>query len=203
MKIVIATKNPGKLKEFKELAKISKHLNLDLVEAPSEFGPEETGSTYIENAIIKAKEAARLTGLPAIADDSGIEVRALDGAPGLHSARYCEGTDADRNRKLLKELSSIPMEKRQAEFVAAMAYVSPLGEVLYTTLARWPGRIGFEEKGNEGFGYEPLFLLEGKTITSSELPRSEKHRISHRGLAWQNVADYLTRCIQKDPGHAV
>src|SRR5438045_1562339 len=114
MRVVLATKNPGKLKELQELALDAP--GLELILAPADVNPAETGTTVVENATIKAQAASKLTGLPAIADDSGLIVEALNGRPGIHSARYCEGTDADRRAKLLKEMADIPLDKREAAF---------------------------------------------------------------------------------------
>ena len=156
MRIVIATTNSGKLKELRQLAQAN--TDVEFVLAPDTFAVEETGSTFEENAAIKARAAAELTGLIAIADDSGIEVEALDGRPGIYSARYCEGSDRDRRLKLLKELEPVAESKRGAAFVCAMAICLPTGQTIFTSKARWEGRIGFTEKGENGFGFDPIFV---------------------------------------------
>lgn len=189
MKIVLATKNPGKLKELLELAGGAPWL--DLVLAPAEFDPEETGSTFLENATIKASAAARLTGLTAVADDSGLVVEALNGRPGIHSARYCEGDDKARRKKLLAELKDVPAGQRQAAFICNMAVANPDGRVVQTAEGVWPGEIGFVERGENGFGYDPIFCLPGRDMTAAELPPSEKNVLSHRGQAWRAVLSYL------------
>ncbi len=191
MKLVLASKNPGKLKELAELAGSSS--TIEFILAPDDFDPEETGSTFEENAIIKAREAALMTGLPAIADDSGIVVDALDGRPGIKSARYCEGNDGDRRRKLLDEMKNVPQDKRQARFVCALAMSDAKGDIIFTTLAAWEGRIGFEERGTNGFGYDPIFLPDGEKGTAAELSSESKNSQSHRGQAFRR---FLTHVAQ-------
>jgi XTP/dITP diphosphohydrolase len=189
MKLVLATKNADKLKELLTIA--NQELDFELILAPDHFDPIESGSTFLENAIIKAREAARLTGLPAVSDDSGLEVEALDGQPGIHSARYCDGSDQDRRQKLLAQLNSIPDAKRAATFVCAMALAAPSGEVLHSTLGRWKGSIGYVERGTNGFGYDSIFYLAEKNCTSAELSPEEKNRLSHRGQAWRLMLGHL------------
>ena len=192
MKIVLATKNPGKLRELSEMAEGRAGLTFEL--APLEFDPAETGSTYIDNAIIKATEAARLTNLVAVADDSGLEVASLDGRPGVHSARYCEGSDADRRHKLLTEMKAVPEGARQAQFVCWMAVFDPRSQsVIYRSDGIWKGRIGFEERGSGGFGFDPVFYLENTDVTAAQLPAVEKNLKSHRGQAWTQVLDFLEK----------
>jgi len=197
MRVVLATKNPGKLREFKELAQGS--TGVELLLAPDSLDVVEDGATFEENAIKKAREAAELTGLIATADDSGLEVEALDGRPGIHSARYCQGTDADRRAKLLKELSTVPEGKRGAAFVCAMAVCTPTGEVLFTTVAKWHGQITFEERGSNGFGYDPLFLLPDRQLTSAEISAAEKNAISHRGQAFSRTLGFLNQVQSGQP----
>jgi len=185
MKVVLATKNPGKLRELKELSSGAKEL--DFILAPADFDPEETGKTFIENAIIKAKAAAIATGLHALADDSGLEVSCLEGRPGIHSARYCEGSDADRRHKLLAEIKQNGCTDRDAAFVCAMAFCAPDGAVLHTTEARWRGTICDQERGTNGFGYDPIFYLAEKNKTAAELSSDEKNKLSHRAQAWTKM----------------
>jgi XTP/dITP diphosphohydrolase len=189
MKVVLATTNPGKLKEFTSLAKEVDWLQL--VMAPDGFNPKETGKTFFENAKIKATEAAKLTGSMAMADDSGIVIEALDGKPGILSARYCEGSDADRRKKVLAEMKSVPEQNRQAAFVCAMVVCKADGEVAFHTIRYWEGMIGTQEKGSNGFGYDPIFFPRKCKGSAAELEPAEKNRISHRGQAWQQVANYL------------
>lgn len=200
MKFVIATHNQKKLKE---LSRILKPLGIEAVTA-ADLGikleeVEETGSTFEENAELKAAAACRQTGLPAVADDSGLQVDALNGAPGVFSARYAgEGaTDADRYNKLLLEMSGIPDEKRSARFVSAICCVFPSGDKVYAR-GECEGKIGYEPKGENGFGYDPLFVVsDGRTY--AQLSDEEKDAISHRGNALrifsQNLKEYLANNI--------
>jgi XTP/dITP diphosphohydrolase len=195
MKIVLATSNPGKLKEFQALSLAAP--DLELILAPPGFNPEETGSTFVENALLKAREAAKLCQLPAIADDSGLTVEAMDGRPGIHSARYCEGSDADRRQKLLLELKDVPVGKRQAAFVCAVAFVDSNGEELFTCEQHWPGQIATSESGSNGFGFDPVFVPLGDEITSAQLEPAAKNEVSHRGQAWRRFLKHLA--TQKSP----
>lgn len=189
MKLCLATKNPGKLKELmkivQELGEDAK--GLELVLAPSDFDPIESGKTFLENALIKASEAAELSGLTAVADDSGLCVDALEGRPGIFSARYAEGDEAKGRAKLLAELKDVPRDRRQAAFVCAMAVVEPGGKVVLEVEKRWTGSISIEEKGENGFGYDPIFVPDDMTVTSAELPPDKKNQVSHRGQAWRAV----------------
>ncbi|MBX9687920.1 MAG: RdgB/HAM1 family non-canonical purine NTP pyrophosphatase [Candidatus Obscuribacterales bacterium] len=189
MKLVIGSKNPGKLKEFETLAANEKWLELEL--APENFSVEETGSTFFENAKLKAIQAAKLSGLPALADDSGLVIEALKGKPGIHSARYCEGSDADRRAKVLKEMEKVPANQRHAAFFCAMVLANPDGSVAYSTIRCWEGQIGFEEKGENGFGYDPIFLLPKRQVSAAQIDLAEKNRISHRAQAWMQVLKFL------------
>ena len=189
MKIVLATSNPGKLKEFQALSLAAPEL--ELVLAPPGFNPEETGSTFVENALLKAHEAAKLCQLPAIADDSGLTVEALGGRPGIHSARYCAGSDADRRQKLLQELKDVPADKRQAAFVCAVAFVDSNGEVLFTCEQHWPGYIALGEIGSNGFGFDPVFMPLDHKITAAQMEPAAKNELSHRGQAWRRFLNHL------------
>jgi non-canonical purine NTP pyrophosphatase, rdgB/HAM1 family len=197
---VMATHNRKKLAELARIleplgihAVTGRDLGLELTEA------EETGTTFEENAFLKAELACRESGLPAIADDSGLEVDALGGAPGVYSARYGgEGaTDADRNVKLLRELRDIPEGRRGARFVSAVCCVFPNGERL-TVRGECEGRIGFAPRGEGGFGYDPLFLVGDKTY--SELTDEEKDAVSHRGEALRKFAAALQEYRRKNAG---
>lgn len=192
MVFVIATHNQKKLKELK---RILNPLGLDAVTAEqagfSLDEVEETGSTFEENAALKAFSAYRQTQMPAVADDSGLEVDALNGAPGIYSARYAgeNATDAQRNEKLLCALSDVPEEKRSARFVSAVCCVLPDGSS-FTVRGTCEGKIAFAPRGKGGFGYDPVFLVEsGKTY--AELDDSEKDTISHRGNALRLFAEEL------------
>jgi XTP/dITP diphosphohydrolase len=153
---------------------------------------EETGKTYAENALIKAQTAAYHTGTWALADDSGLEVDALGGQPGIFSARYAgpESTYADNTRKLLEELKGVPDGKRTARFVCSIALVSNNNRA-YFTEGRVEGRIINESKGQNGFGYDPVFLLPGPGLTMAQLPPEEKNKISHRTLALNKMAPLI------------
>ncbi|MEJ2106125.1 MAG: RdgB/HAM1 family non-canonical purine NTP pyrophosphatase [Acidiferrobacteraceae bacterium] len=192
-RIVLASNNPGKVREIGQLLA---PLELDVV-PQSEFDvseAEETGLTFVENAILKARHAATLTGLPAIADDSGIEVDALEGRPGIYSARFAgKGAgDTENLNKLLKELEGIPEEERSARFQCLMVYMrhgnDPTPIICQGT---WEGRILTEARGSGGFGYDPVFLVPDRGCTSAELPAEEKNRLSHRGQALRKLLDAL------------
>lgn len=193
MKVVLATKNRGKFKEFVDLAGSVDSIEFEPM--PDDIDPKEVGATFLENAIAKARVTALKTKMPAVADDSGLEVDALGGRPGVHSARYCQGSDADRREKLLAELEDVPDDRRQATFVCAMALCSPSGDLLHSTEGRFRGRIGREERGDGGFGYDAIFYLRDKDKTVAELPSDEKNAISHRGQAWRKMVEYLKRQV--------
>ncbi len=186
--IVVASGNRGKIAE---LARTLAPLGVSL-RPQDEFGvpeAEETGLSFVENAILKARAAAAHTGLPAIADDSGLAVDALGGAPGIYSARYAaidgEGAgDAANNAKLLEALAGVPAGQRGAHFHCALVYVRS-GDDPTPVIAegRWPGRIRETASGEGGFGYDPLFEPEGLSVTAAELPPAEKNRLSHRARA--------------------
>lgn len=194
IELTLATKNPGKLKEFEAMATSLTQepaLNLKWHMAPEEFDPEETGDTFTANAIIKAACAAEMTGRLSLADDSGLTVDAMDGRPGIYSARYCAGTDRDRRLKLLDELKDVPQGRRQAAFVCALALVDGSGQTVYTTEVRWTGQIALEELGDGGFGFDPVFIPDGYSMTAAQMPALQKNSISHRSLAFKNVLKYL------------
>lgn len=189
MRFVVATHNRKKLEE---LSRILSALDIEAVTgdqvgvALSE--PDETGETFEENARIKAESACRETGLPAVADDSGLAVDALNGAPGVYSARYAGAgaSDADRNAKLLDALKDIPDEQRNAKFVSVICCAFPDGGIV-TARGECPGRIAHAPRGEDGFGYDPLFVvgggLPGAGKTFAELTGEEKDAVSHRGNA--------------------
>lgn len=194
IELTLATKNPGKLKEFEAMASnlaTEQPLNLLWHMAPDDFDPEETGDTFTANAVIKAACAAEMTGRLSLADDSGLTVDAMDGRPGIYSARYCAGTDRDRRLKLLDELKEVPQGKRQAAFVCALALVDKSGQTVYTTEVRWTGQIALSERGDGGFGFDPVFIPDGYHITAAEMPALKKNAISHRSMAFNNVLKYL------------
>lgn len=186
MRLIIATHNQDKVKEFQ---RILSPLSVSVETAELEE-VEETGRTFEENALLKAETACRVTGLPAVADDSGLAVDALNGDPGVYSARYAgEGAaSADRNRKLLHALREVPAEKRSARFVCAICCVFPNGGRI-TARGECEGFIAFQPRGGGGFGYDPLFLVGGKSF--GELAGEEKDKISHRGRALREFAEKL------------
>jgi XTP/dITP diphosphohydrolase len=187
--LVLASGNPGKLRE---LSVILDDLGYQL-HAQSEFDVTEvpeTGTTFVENAIIKARHAAALTGLPALADDSGIEVDALDGAPGVYSARFA-GADADdaaNNALLVDKLRAVPSAQRSARYRAVIVFMRHAGDPSPLICeGSWEGMIQLEAAGDGGFGYDPYFFLPDQGCTSAQLSASEKNRLSHRGAALQEL----------------
>jgi XTP/dITP diphosphohydrolase len=190
MKLVLATKNPGKLREIKSLAVADSLTWLKLELAPDNFSPIESGHTFVENALIKAKEAAHLTNAYAVADDSGIAVDALGGRPGVYSARYAED-EYTACLKLMDELKNVPSEKRTAAYHCVMILVSANGETLCQAEGLWRGRIIEDMRGNEGFGYDPIFYLDDCGKTVAEISLAEKNELSHRAKAWRQIEKYL------------
>lgn len=195
--LLIATENKGKLRELHEL--LSDFPEIELI-LPSQIGlqlkVEETGSTYAENAALKARAYAAASGLVALADDSGLEVDALDGAPGLYSARYSPkpgATDADRRAYMLTNLQDKPRPWK-AHFHATIAIASPTGE-LYFAEADCPGEIIPEERGTNGFGYDPIFYIPERGCTMAELEQSIKNSLSHRGLAVRKAVPILKQIL--------
>ncbi len=189
-KIVMATSNPGKIRE---IARLLDELGVEVV-AQSEFGvddADETGDTFAENSLIKAQHAATATGLPAIADDSGLAVDALGGAPGVYSARF-SGPDADdrkNNEKLLVELEGVA--DRGAAFRCVATYVEPWDAEPLVAEGVWRGEILDAPRGDGGFGYDPLFLVPECRVSSAELSAEEKNARSHRGQALRTLVEML------------
>ena len=188
-RIVLATGNLGKVREINEL--LADH---DLqVAAQSAFNvpeAEETGLTFVENAILKARNAAAHTGLPAIADDSGLEVDALNGAPGIYSSRYAgkNASDRDNLEKLLADLGDLPGEKRGARFQCLMVYLRHAADPTpLICQGTWEGRVLFAPRGGNGFGYDPVFYVPTHDCSSAELPPEIKNRLSHRGQALRGL----------------
>lgn len=184
-RIVLATGNKGKVAE---LSHMLAGLDIEVLPQTDFEVPEiaETGLTFVENAILKARNAAEHTGLPAIADDSGLEVDALKGAPGIHSARFAgaDASDADNNAKLLKALLGVADPQRTARFQCLLVYVRHANDpVPLICQGSWQGRILCAPEGGNGFGYDPLFYLEEQGCTSAQLPAELKNQLSHRGKA--------------------
>lgn len=194
MKMIAATNNSHKLNEIRTILKDKGIEVKSLADAGLDIEIEETGETFIENALIKAREVMRLTGEAAIADDSGLEVNALNGQPGVKSARYSGATGADmdrqNNKKLKEALKNVPDEKRGARFCSAIAALFPNGKVI-TAEGFVYGKIGYTEKGEHGFGYDPLFIIDGCGKTMAELDSAEKNKISHRANALKEFVNKL------------
>jgi XTP/dITP diphosphohydrolase len=183
--LIVATGNPGKLKELQShLA----DLNWELALKPADLEIEETGSTFAENACLKATQVAQATGQWAIADDSGLEVAALDSAPGVYSARY-GSTDAERIARLLQELNGKP--NRSARFVCVIAVARPDGTIVLQTEGICAGEILLSPRGGGGFGYDPVFYVPQQGLTFAEMSPDLKRRISHRGQALQALLPAL------------
>jgi XTP/dITP diphosphohydrolase len=189
---VVATANPGKLREFRTLLA---GLPFELTSL-AELGlpsPEETGSSFLDNALMKARHAAVKSGCAAVADDSGIEVDALGGAPGIYSARYAGSgaSDAANNAKLLGALAGVPPDGRRARYRCALAYVDTADSPPLVAEAAWDGVIVESPRGSGGFGYDPYFWLPELGKTAAELDPAEKNRLSHRGKAMRTLRELL------------
>ncbi len=197
--VVLATGNAGKVAELQDLLE-----DLGLVVIPQSRyaieAAEETGLTFVENALLKARHAAQATGLPAIADDSGLEVDALDGAPGIYSARYAgaDASDADNNAKLLAALAGLPETQRRARFHCVLVYLRhPADPTPLIAQGRWEGLILEQARGTGGFGYDPLFYLPELGLSSAELEPAEKQRRSHRGQALRELRRQLAETLEQ------
>jgi XTP/dITP diphosphohydrolase len=198
-KLLVATNNPGKLKEYADLLDgLPAALTTPAQEVLS-MEVKESGTTFAENAILKARAYAEASGLLTLADDSGLEVDALGGAPGVRSARYAgEGaSDADRYRLLLRHLADVPEKERTARFRCVVAIATPGGDV-HTAEGRCEGLIGFEPRGTHGFGYDPVFYMPDRGQTMAELPAEVKNRISHRARAIQAALPILQYWLLED-----
>jgi len=190
MKIAVATKNQGKLKEFKELASNSDYEFIHLPENIVDL-PPETGSSFYENALIKAQFVSKVLGIPAIGDDSGLEVDALEGKPGIYSARYSEsGTDQDNCLKLLKDMEPYEANLRSARFRCCLLGFHK-GKTIFSE-GTLEGEIADSFKGDSGFGYDPIFVPEGYDKTFSELSSEDKNKVSHRGSAMKKLINFLS-----------
>lgn len=194
MKLIIASNNKHKLIEIKEILGDFFSEIVTLREADIEHETVEDGETFMENALKKAREAAEISGCAALADDSGICVDALDGAPGIYSARFCgrHGDDKENNRLLLEKLKDVPDGKRGAHYTCAIALCYPDGREV-TAEGYFYGEIAREEKGEFGFGYDPLFFLPEYGCTSAEIPPEEKNKISHRAKALEELCKKISK----------
>jgi XTP/dITP diphosphohydrolase len=184
-RLVLASSNPGKARE---IAALLAPAGFEVV-SQAEFGvapAAETGATFLENAILKARQATTGSGLPAIADDSGLVVDALGGAPGIRSARFAGGDDAANVRKLLECLEGVPPERRSARFVCiAVLLRHPADPLPLVCEGRWEGAVALSPRGEGGFGYDPVFIPGGDTRSAAQLEPAEKNRLSHRGRAFR------------------
>ena len=188
MKLVLATHNQGKVQELQAIISVA----LPKVELVGYDGPEpvEDGTSFLANALIKARAAHELTGMPAIADDSGLAVEILGGSPGIFTAIWAGGKDNVANRRLLlAQLRDIAAEHRAASFVCTIAMVDDQGERSFSAV--WPGSIAFEERGTHGHGYDPVFIPEGFEVTAAELEPEIKNALSHRAQAVSSLIEYL------------
>jgi XTP/dITP diphosphohydrolase len=199
-RIVLATNNAGKLRELQALLQ---PLAMEVI-AKSQFTQDEvaeTGATFVANALIKARHAAGVSGLPAIADDSGIEVDALNGAPGIYSARYAGDTasDADNLHKLLREMIDVPDTRRTGRYRCALVYVRSADDPAPIVCeAAWEGTVARASQGSGGFGYDPIFHVPEFGRTAAEISPQEKNRISHRGKALQQLLAELRTTERRD-----
>lgn len=190
--LLIATTNPGKIKEIQGILDEIPLTLLSLADFPAIVEPEETGSTFAENARLKALHYHQATGLAAVADDSGLEVEALDGAPGIHSARW-EGSDyAVKFRRIYELLDAKNARRSAARFVCRVALADE-GRIVFEAEGVFEGRIADEPRGEHGFGYDPIFFFPPLGRTSGELPRDLKATVSHRGKAFVALREYLSR----------
>ncbi len=196
VRLLIATENQGKKREYQQLLASLPWVLRTPRDLALYLAIDENGDSYAQNARIKALRYMQASQLPALADDSGLEVDALGGAPGLHSARYAGGTanDAGRYRLLLQNLTAVPWNERTARFRCVLVLAIPGGEV-YTTEGTCEGMIAFEPAGDHGFGYDPIFYLPGQGKTMAQLPAGVKNHISHRARAVQQMIPILSRVL--------
>lgn len=188
MKIILASNNKNKLREFRNILEPLGYEVITQAEAGADIEAEETGTTFEENAFIKANAAYQLTKMPVIADDSGLEVDALGGEPGVYSARYAE--EGKRCAKVLSKLEGVPDEKRTARFVCAVCYINEKGESL-TVKGICEGKIGYENRGINGFGYDPIFMYGERSF--AELSAEEKNSVSHRAKALEQFEEMMKK----------
>jgi XTP/dITP diphosphohydrolase len=196
MQFLIATTNPGKVREFRDMLGSDRFEWIGLADLPPYEPIEETGHTFRANAMLKAAGYAKLSGTWTMADDSGLEVDALNKKPGIHSARWAQlhnagHGDAANNALLLHQMKDIPAADRTARFVCVLAVANPQGQIILTTRATMEGQLRFAPAGSHGFGYDPLFQVQGLDQTSAELLPEQKHRISHRGKALERMKQLM------------
>ncbi|MCM3568364.1 XTP/dITP diphosphatase [Neobacillus mesonae] len=200
--VIIATKNPGKAKEFEHIFSPRGIAVKTLLDFPSFPEVEETGSTFEENATLKAEAGSNALNKIVIGDDSGLIIDALDGRPGIYSARYAGESKNDENNidKVLNELRDIPEEKRTARFYCALAAAVP-GQETFTVSGTCEGRILEERRGTNGFGYDPIFYVPEKGVTMAELTSDEKNKISHRANALKKLDEILDSLLERAENH--
>lgn len=198
LKIVLATRNQGKVKEFRELLSSSHIEIVGLDKFPQVGEIEEIGATFKENAAIKAETVSKITGLPVVADDSGLEVDFLNGAPGVNSARFAgvHGNDEANNNKLLQLMDNVPLEKRTGRFVCAIAIAIP-DSITHIVEGMCEGSIALETLGTGGFGYDPLFIPKDYQVTMGQMSKEEKNKISHRSKAVGKAVKVLEEHVVK------
>lgn len=187
MKVIIATKNEGKVREFRQLLAPFGYEPISMAEANVNAEIVEDGETFEENAHIKAKAVHKLTGMPVIADDSGLEVDALNGAPGVMSKRFAP--EGQRRKRILAELENVPDDKRGANFTCCICYIDPNGEARYFT-GKVFGTIGYENRGTNGFGYDPIFMYGDRSF--AEMSAEEKNEVSHRANALKQLKEFFS-----------
>ncbi|MFN3567414.1 MAG: XTP/dITP diphosphatase [Caldimicrobium sp.] len=197
--LLLATTNQGKIREISEVLSDLNFAIKSLHDFPNLIPPVEAGSTFFQNALLKAKYYAEKTGLISLADDSGLVVDALGGQPGIYSSRFAgeKATDEENIKKLLELMKDIPDEKRTARFVCVIVCYHPSGKYIYTE-GIWEGKIAFSPKGNLGFGYDPIFLVKEFNFekTAAELPLEEKNKLSHRGKALKDLKNKLLEFLK-------
>lgn len=203
MKILLASNNQGKVKEFQEMFSLLGHEIISLADAQIDIDVEETGTTYFENAYLKAKTLFDLTGMPTLADDSGLSVLALHGKPGVYSARYAgkNATDAENNARLLKEMAHVPDGKRGAAFVCELVFIDdhlPVGVPYLHTTGQVVGEIGHEPIGENGFGYNPVVYYPPFQKTFAQMSSEEKNQISHRSEALKRMVAKLEEIYERN-----
>lgn len=191
MNIIIASNNQGKIKEFKKMLEPIGYTVLSQSEAGIDIEVEETGTTFKENATLKAEAIYNLKHTAVLADDSGIEIEYLNGEPGIYSARYMGMTnDIDRRKCILDKLQGVEENKRKARFVCCICYINENGQKQYAE-GYWNGKITTEPRGNNGFGYDPIFIPDGESITSAEMSSEEKNSKSHRAKALKRLKEII------------
>lgn len=190
MKIILASGNKGKLKEFREILEPMGFQVIPQSEAGADIEVEENGTTFEENAYIKAKAIYDITCLPVISDDSGLEVDALNGAPGIYSARYAP--EGQRRKRVLSEMENVPDEKRTARFVCCICYIDKNGEK-HIARGECEGKIGYENRGTNGFGYDPIFMYGDRSF--AEMSAEEKNKVSHRSAALEKFKEIIGKTV--------